>query len=192
MPTKFTHTAGGFAFVSSLLWIAALGVFALGDRVADDWDLPVYLVWAALITLAGASLMVTAVGLRELYPRRRGWALSGIIILGVGVAIGGLMTWAVPLWMAVEGIGLLILVAACRPITLGSAVLGIGMPLGVAVFFVLDALQVGAVDQYGDYPAAWQGGLATGALIVAAGLIGIGRQLRSSLLETSVDEPVTA
>ena len=55
---------------------------------------------------------------------------------------------------------------------------GSGMLIGSITFFILNAMKVGSVDRYGNYPTAWLIGGVVGLLITAAGIAGIGLWLR--------------
>jgi hypothetical protein len=52
---------------------------------------------------------------------------------------------------------------------------GTGLAIGGAAWAVLRASQVGGPDQHGDYLVANAAGITIGSVILACGLIGIGR-----------------
>jgi hypothetical protein len=56
---------------------------------------------------------------------------------------------------------------------------GTGLAIGAAAWAALRASRVGGPDQHGDYLVANAAGLTIGSLILAYGLIGIGRWLSS-------------
>ena len=64
-------------------------------------------------------------------------------------------------------------------------------PLALLGFIVADWMRLGDVDTYGDYPAAATAGLAIGGVLFAAGLLPLGRWLRSEPV-VQVAEPLPA
>ena len=54
-----------------------------------------------------------------------------------------------------------------------------GFLIGTIAFVVGTAAEVGEPDSYGDYPVAWQIAVGVGTVLLAVGLIGWGRWLRS-------------
>ena len=180
MPTKFTRTAGRFAFAASGLWLASLGLYWLGQSVADDWDTGLYLVWSACVLVAGGLTFVATLGLRRRGATSGVLATVGLVILGVGVVVS-IVSWAIPAWMTIQGVGMLLVTLAIWPKAvaprLAVAAYGSGMLIGVILYGVLTASEAGTPDKYGDYPLAWETGLVVGLVIVAAGLLGIGRRL---------------
>ncbi len=105
----------------------------------------------------------------------------GLVILGVGVVFS-IISWALPLWMTVQGVGMLLVSLAILPKRVApraaSVAYGSGMLIGAILFGVLTAMKVGTPDQYGDYIVAWDIGITVGLGIVAGGLLGIGIWLR--------------
>ena len=196
MPTEFTKTAGMFALAASVLWLASLAIIWLG-KFADDFDTWIYLVWSASIVLAGTFTFVATLGLRQRHQTFRRSGTVGLVILGVGVVLS-IISWALPLWMTVQGVGMLLVVLAILPERVApraaSVAYGSGMLIGGVLFGVLTAMKVGTPDQFGDYILAWDIGLTVGLVIVAAGMLGIGLWLRGeepAVVERS-DQAVTA
>ena len=181
VPTTFTKTAGLVAIVASALWVVSIVIFWLGQDVTADWDTRVYLIWSANVLAAGAMTVVATVGLRQRLGGLGGLGLAGVIILGIGVVIS-FITWATMVWMAVEGVGMLLIALSVWPMRLAprpaTIAYGSGMLLGAILYGVLTAAKVGTPDSYGDYPIAWDWGFTAGVVIAAAGLLGIGLWLR--------------
>ena len=179
VPTKFTKTAGLFAIVASVLWVVSIAIFWLGQGSDGNTG---YFIWSITVVAAGALTLVATVGLRRRLGGLGGLGMAGMIILGVGVVVS-FITWATMLWMAVEGVGMLLIALAAWPIRLAprpaTIAYGSGMLIGSITFFILNAMKVGSVDRYGDYPVAWDIGFIIGIVIVAAGLLGIGLWLRN-------------
>lgn len=194
VPTKFTKTAGLAAIVASALWIVSLAIFWLGR---DSDGNTVYFIWSISVLVAGALTLIATIGLRRRLGGLGGLGIAGVIILGIGVVVS-FVTWATQLWMAVEGVGMLMIALAAWPIRLAprlaTIAYGSGMLLGAITWGVLTSLKVGTPDSYGDYTIAWNMGWTVGGVIVAAGLLGIGLWLRGEEpadIETP-DQAVTA
>jgi len=180
VPTKFTKTAGLFAIVASALWVVSIAIFWL-DQASDGNGNTGYFIWSINVVVAGALTLVATIGLRRRLGGLGGLGIAGVIVLGLGVVVS-FITWATMLWMAVEGVGMLLIALAAWPIRLAprpaTIAYGSGMLLGAITWGVLTALKVGTPDSYGDYPVAWNTGFIIGIVIVAAGLLGIGLWLR--------------
>ena len=181
MPTKFTNTAGTMALGASGLWLAVLAFFWLEQNVNES-DNTLYFIWTVIILAAGALTFVATFALRQRHETSGRLGTVGLVVLGAGVLVG-IVAWAIPGWMLIQGVGMLLIFLAIRPTGLAprrpSLAYGSGMLIGVAVYGVLTLMKVGTSDQYGDYPVAWGAGITVGLIIVAAGLAGIGTWLRS-------------
>jgi hypothetical protein len=199
VPTKFTNTAGLAAIIASVLWIAALVIFWLGDSVASDWETRVYLFWAATTGAAGALTIVATLGLRQRHGTLGALGTTGMVVSGVGVAISLVLTWAVPVWMTIEGIGLLFVALAVLPMRIAPRLqviaYGSGLLRGSIAFLIARAMEVGTRDRWGDYPAALTIGVVVGFVVIALGLLGLGIWLRNEEpadIETTPDQAITA
>jgi hypothetical protein len=182
MSARFSRIAGTLALVASGLWLVALIIFGFGLGLTEDFDTTVYLIWSVSILAAGVLTFIATLGLRQRRGNFGGLGTTGVVVLGVGVGVS-VLTWATPLWMIIQGVGMLLVVLSMRPISVGPRTAlfayGSGMLIGAITFFVLTAMKVGTPDSYGDYPLAWVFGLIVGLIIVAGGLLGMGRWLNS-------------
>lgn len=79
---------------------------------------------------------------------------AGIAVIGVGLAVSVAIGWALPIWAAVYGVGMLLVSAGGRLPVVGW-LMGGSFVGATAMLFVLTALKVGTPDSYGDYPVAW-------------------------------------
>ncbi|MEA1902416.1 MAG: hypothetical protein U9N56_02700 [Actinomycetota bacterium] len=186
MPTRFTKTAGSLAVAAAGLWLAALAMYWV-TQAPDDWNTTLYLVWSAIVVAAGVLTFVATLGLRRRHGGSGVLGTVGLVFLGLGVVVS-IISWAIPGWMMIQGIGMLLVVVAVRRADgaprAASVAYGSGMLIGVTLHLVLTALKVGTPDSYGDYPLAWGTGLTVGLVVAVAGLFGIGSWLRG---EESVD-----
>jgi hypothetical protein len=197
VPTKFTNTAGFAGIAASALWVAVAAIFWIGSA-GDFDDTPVGLVFVASIVGAGALTVWATAGLRQRLGGLGALGLIGLVIVGIGVA-ASVFFWAIPFWMGLQGLGMLLVAVGAWPMGVApkpaTAAYGSGMMLGAVTFVVLRAMEVGPVDEWGDYEVAWQAGLTVGVLITAAGLLGLGIWLRKEEpadFGTKPDEAITA
>jgi hypothetical protein len=195
VPTRNTIRAGTISRFAGGLWLIAAVVYVLmilrDDAEANGWQV-FYAIFTVALLAAGVLTVLAMIGVSR---RSGGLGIPGMIglaIASLGV-LASIIAWAVPLWMGLLGIGLLVFggaalnngVAPKRSTMLASS----GFIIGVILWVALNATKIGAVDSYGDYPVAWAIGGATGMTIVALGLIGWGQWLRS---EEPVDIHTTA
>jgi hypothetical protein len=186
VPTTFTRRAGTFALISAGFWLATAGLYVFG-RDSGDGEVAAYMIFSVGILIAGVLLLLAMFGMGRRLGGLGVLGMSGLAFTALGVAFS-LLAWAIPIWMGLQGIGLLLFgIAALRSdlaprwsTVLASA----GFIFGVIAFFALTELEVGAPDSYGDYPAARGVSLVAGTVIVSLGLIGWGVWLRN-------EEPVT-
>ena len=195
VPTKFTNTAGLAGIAASVLWVAAVAIFWIGQ---DFDNTSVYLIWTSSILAGGGLTAWATLGFRQRLGGLGRLGLAGFVILVIGVVLS-FISWAIPLWMAMQGVGMLFISLAALPTGIApkpaTAAYGSGMLLGLVTFVVLRALEVGPVDEWGDYEVAWQGGLTVGLLVTAAGILGLGLWLRGEEpvdIDTTPDDALTA
>ena len=170
---------------AGLLWIA-VAALTIAARISENqsgaFDGTEEAIWGVMtvaIITAGLLTLTEMVGIRhELGLEKAG--VVGIGLVGLGTAAGS-VAWAFPLWGGLMGIGMLIF--SLPMIRQGNAprsaavAFGFGMLGGIALFILLDAIKLGPVDSYGDYPVAIEIGFVTMALVSAYGTILIGRWL---------------
>jgi len=193
LPTRSTRDASVLAYISAGLWIAFPGVWHLGgwlydllgdDGPADEVGSPAQLALMGVIamTLLGAAgtLFATTLALRE---RHGGFGLPGM----VGIAATGLGTaaalfgWFFIGWgsLLIAGTALVAIDLWPRGIAPKRAVVttGAGLAIGGLAWGVLRFIEVGSPDQFGEYLIANAVGLTVGPVVLAIGLVGIGRWL---------------
>ena len=179
--------SGAAGIGAGILWIATAAL-AVAVRISknqsgifDDTERAIWAVMTVTIVTAGLLTLVMMVGIRDELELGK----TGIIGLGlatVGTATG-IVAWAFPFWGGLIGIGMLIfgipLIRQGTAPRSPSIAFGFGMLAGIALFMLLDAMKLGPIDSYGDYPAAADIGSTTMVLASAYGTIGIGRWLRT-------------
>lgn len=195
VPTTNTVRAGTFALVAAAAWLVAAAAVVVGDWASDDWQVG-YLAFSASALVAGLLGILAMVGVGK---RHGGLGIAGMVglaIVGLGVALAAIAAWALPLWMGIQGVGMLVFGVAAfnRGIApkWSTAFVSSGFIIGVITFIVATAAELGDRDEWGDYPQAWELSMVVGAAIVAAGLIGWGLWLRNEEpvdIDSSSDEP---
>ncbi|MCO5322545.1 MAG: permease prefix domain 1-containing protein [Microthrixaceae bacterium] len=186
LPTQETRTAGAFAFVSAVLWVAAtvgwVGAAAL-DKASGSWDTPeVVLFGVATLSLvaATATFVITMYGI--------GRRVGGLGVLGVvAVAIASLgvlasvmswflIGWQIPLAIGTALFAILVARTSIAP-RLPIILMGSAWPSGLLVWGGLRLQEVGTPDQWGDYwIASGLGGL-VGVTLTVAAMVTLGRWL---------------
>jgi hypothetical protein len=193
VPTTFTNSAGVMAIGSAVAWIIALVAIAIAaglpdatgvdpDQFVANGQTIVFMIgWIALLG-AGGMMFVAMIGLYRRHGSLGILGLAGLGITGLGV-LTLLIAWAFALWMTLIGLGVLLFAISLlrRDISprLWTVVWGGGMAVGATTWYVLRFLEVGTPDRYGDYPIAFAFALPIGIVIMAIGLIGMGRWLHS-------------
>jgi hypothetical protein len=194
LPTRSTRDAGVLAYATAGLWLAVPVVWHLGgwfydrlddgrsapDEVGSNAQLLVIGVMAMTLLGAAATLLATMLILRE---RHGGFGLLGMVGIAA-IALGCLASWFG--WFFIGWGSLLIAGTALvavdlwrRGIAPKRAILttGTGLAIGGVTWAVLRLSEVGGPDQHGDYLVANAAGLVIGSIILATGLLGIGRWL---------------
>jgi hypothetical protein len=190
VPTKNTIRAGTFALVAGGLWLLGSVTYLLmiltdgpdgAGTLNLNWQV-FYAVFSAAILAGGVLTVLSMIGMSKRSGGLGFFAMAGLAIVVLGVA-ASVLAWAVPFWMGVQGVGLVVFGGvALRNGTapkLPTMLTASGFIIGVITFVVLNVAQVGPTDSYGDYPLAWGIGGAVGMVLVSAGLIGWGRWLRA-------------
>ena len=189
MPTPFTVRAGNLALIAAGAWIVAVLLIGLSTWFDPDGWLPLYLAIMAFVTVAGTLGLVAMMALGTRMGGFSTIGTIGLVVVGIGVVVAFAMTWALPLWMPIQGLGFLMIgLASTRSPEVprsGVIALGSGFVTGSIVFFIANVAEVGWSDSWGDHPVAWFLGVGVGSVIVALGLVIVGRWLAG-------EEPVCA
>lgn len=192
MPTRFTRVAGHLAIAAALAWVA-VGVFSVFGQTSlvTEFSEVTYLFWAILILFAASATVVALVGLLRRAGAGGGWReWTATVILVLCVFALAAFAWFWPVGGALLTIGALIIVlrarAASLPLGASMWLLVIAFPAGTGLFFGLRLLQVGPVDEYGDYPVGFVAGIVLATVLFAFALARLGRWLAQ---EEPVDGP---
>ena len=198
MPTKFTNTAGLAGIVASVFWIAAAATLLFADAVISDW-VGAYFIYFAAVSSASAMTLFATAGLRVRHGGLGTLGLAGLIIAGVGLAASVVISWALPFWMTIQGLGYLLVALAVLPMRVAPRLpvilYGTGLLLGSITFAIARVMEVGSIDEWGDYPLAYEIGGVAGFAFIAAGLLGLGLWLRGEKpapIDAPPDEALTA
>jgi hypothetical protein len=191
VPTKFTKRAGLLALISAVSWIAA-AVLMIAINDSEDWQITYYM-FSIVVLVAGVLTVIAMVGVGRRVGGLGALGLIGVVVACIGVLFS-IVAWAIPLWMGLQGFGLLLIggaVLRAGTVVPRTAVVlsSVAFLSGPVVFIILDALEVGWQDSYGDYPLAWIISTGVAVALMAVGLVGVGMWLRA---EEPVDVDATA
>jgi len=187
MPTSVTRTCGTVGVAAALCWLLAALVPVVGLTERFTWsDLAVYLAFMALAALAAAMTTVVVTGLLVRSGGLGGVVAAAVLLGALAATLSVLgVTWAWPIGGLVFAATFAGLVWRLRSTHTRSAATDwlavAAWPVGVVVFVALTRLEVGPLDEYGDRPVAYAVGFATGALLFAAALLGLGTWARSEV-----------
>lgn len=188
LPTRDTRTAGRAAVFGAGAWLtvaAGMSGATVLEETSGQWEgAPQALFVIATIALI-ASGATTVHALFGLDRRHGGLGLMGQVGIGLSSlgAVAGLVSWFIFGWGALLGAGMLLIAMAmlARDLAprLPTLLFGSSWWIGGAVYLLLWRLEVGHQDEWGDYPVATAIAITTGALLAAAGLLGLGLWLTS-------------
>ena len=190
VPTRSSRTAGVFAILSAILWLAVIGTWWVTGLIEPRYD------WrtgaSRLGDILGAIALIGATGLMVaamlgLSRRHGGLGILGIAGLGamaLGVA-GSSLAWVFIGWGTLTMVGAFLFgvamwrrdVAPRLPTLLAAS----GPIVGAVAWAALRSARA-TIDLTGFWGEHWfenEVGLTVGGLILAVGLVGLGRWLRS-------------
>jgi hypothetical protein len=194
MPTDFTRTAGTAAVIAAVGWLASIATAMILDTY--EWQEQAYLLFAVVVGVTGVSTVLALSGLNaRAGGRRDAWTVIALVLAIVAALMLLVVAWAWIVWVQLLAASALVIVIRSRSAHVRSSAsdwLLVGAwPMGLLGFIVADRMRLGDVDTYGDYPAAATAGLAIGAVLFAAGLLPLGRWLRSEPV-AQVAQPLPA
>ncbi len=190
VPTESTRTAGAYAIGSAVLWLTVIGSWWLAGLLEPRYDLQggasyiSYALGAAALLGATASMVAAMLGLVRRHGGLGGLGTAGLIASGLGLA-AAVAAWVFTGWGTLTMVGVLLCGVAMWRQGLAprlSTLLFAGGPaVGAIVWAILRGGQ-GPIDLSGLWGEHWfanQVGLSVGAALLAVGLLGLGRWLRS-------------
>lgn len=195
LPTRTSRLAGTAALIAAAAWGASLLV-AIPELVHDSvydaspwW----YFAWSSVVLVATVVTTVAVVGMFD----RSGRARTALAFLAYGCSAVAVVALALFTWGWSLAALFLAAAAALGCSALRCAGLGDGVrdvlliaawPVALVTLLVADdVLGLGRADAYGDHPLATVLAYTAGAVLFAAGLLRLGRQLGRE----SVPEPAT-
>lgn len=205
VPTESTRTAGLFAMASGVLWLTVVGSWLVAGLLEPRYELQTgvaslaYATGAAALLGATSSMIAAMLGLHRRHGGLGVVGEAGLVLAGAG-AIGGLLAWVFTGWGTLTVVGTLLFGAALwRPNVaprLPAALMASGPAIGAVAWAVLRS-SPGPIDLTGLWGAHWaenQVGLTIGVVILAVGLLGLGRWLRSEepAIFGEPDQPIVA
>lgn len=187
MPTTFTKSAGLMGIVAGglilglpLAWTVAM----ISEDRSGSWNWPesvLFMIGAIMLAGAAALALILMIGLGRRHGGLGGTGAIGLALAGLAIPAAVIMGWFIWGWGVLLGTAMLLHAVALWRRDVAPRVMlpafGLGMFIGLAVFFTLTELKVGSPDEWGDYPLAAAFGIWTMTAISAAGLIGLGRWL---------------
>lgn len=183
METRFSDSATRLMALSgAIAWLVLAIAWQASNTLerSRDWEgLPQAMFFVGLIGLLIGGMALGVMALDPMGPvQRPKWRVGGLALLAIGLVLSIILGWAVPLWTAAYGLAMLSL-AWSGALRVEGWIIGGALSAASVSFFALTALEVGAVDSYGDYPVAWMTATWLAGLGSAAGLLLQSRSLRS-------------
>jgi hypothetical protein len=194
MPTRLSRAAGTFAVIAAVAWLAVAPAAIIGAG-SEDWEVH-YTTLAILSFFASACSTIALFGLMRRAGSGGAMSSVALTLAILGTLTLGIVTWAWLVGVSLLAIAAVVAVLALRSArlgtTIGNALLVAAWPVGVAAAVVLDMLQVGPIDAYGDPYLGQLIGYSAGGLLFAAGLLVSGRWLRRETVVDVSDSMATA
>lgn len=153
-------------------WIG-VGIYGVWQIAAEDagegWELPYAMFTVALILATALSLVVGwTAGSDIARPTLRRCAV-GVGALALASAL--MVAWALPLWMALIAVSLVLFAITAPPDTRTAlGIVAAAQIVGIAALYVAVIAEIGEQDSYGDYPAAFGVGLVVTGVFSVLGL----------------------
>lgn len=187
MPTKFTRTAGAIALVTAALWSLAAIVKWWESELFAAWTQARSWVFTVVVVLAALGTVVVLAGIVVRTGKGHSLSAAALVLGGLAVVAFGVMPWAFALWGLLLTAAFLVALPALHSVTEGRGIadwaLVAAWPAGLGVMWLLSALRVGPVDEYGDHQVAFVAGFGTSAVLMTIGLISVGRRLLAEQVE---------
>jgi hypothetical protein len=192
MPTRFTHSGGTLAIASAVLWSVVLVAWwlagAAGMTPSDPELTAAYLIYgvgAAALLGAGVTSVLSMLAVDQRLGGLGVLGKAGLAVMSLSVVLS-LAAWVFLAWGIALAAGTAFFAAAMRghgqaPRT-ATLAFGAGPTIGVITWMIVRAAQGLPLTYTGLWGADWAGNLlaiTVGLALLAVGLLGIGRWLRS-------------
>lgn len=174
MFARTERIAGTAAVVAPWGWLALLAGFLFQSaESAVPWETLSLILSVAGLIVGLASLVALSGMLVQVGDARDVWRTVAVVLAILGVAVLTFLTWFTPLWAGLLSAASLIAAFRLRAAGLGSTTgrraFVAAWPLSFGLFVLLDAMKLGRIDEYGDYP--WAGGI---SVAIWCGLFAVG------------------
>jgi len=180
MPTTLTRAAGAVAVATACCWLIAGAAHWWASELFAPFSTDRYAIFGALTFAALVGTLVVLAGVL-LRAGRKDLMVAALVLGGVLAALFAFFSWMWPVWGLIVAVALAGMVRVLHTSTGDRATADwavvIAWPAGFGMFVVLNIMEVGPVDEWGDFPAANTVGFVTAASLMAVGLVSIGRRL---------------
>lgn len=195
MPSALTRTAGAVALLTAVLWCLAAAARWWETQLERGWESERFVIFSGLQAAAVLGTTVVMVGMVVRIGRRDLAALVAVLG-GIGVLVYGATAWMWPVWgLFISGGFLLVLIrwrALAGQVNRSYWALVAAWPAALIVVVALSIAEVGAIDEWGEFPLASTLGLVVGAALSAVGMVSVGTRLISEKSARSVRDLVQA
>jgi len=171
---RLNRSAGTAALVAAVGWLVILVAFlVLSADGLVPWETVYALLMAGGLIVGLATLIALNGMLARVAGARDKWRIGALVLAVLGVGVLASLTWFNPAWSGLLSAASLITMYRLHAAGLGSKVglwaFALAWPLSFGLFVLLDAMEFGRIDEYGDYP--WAGGI---GVAVWCGLFALG------------------
>jgi hypothetical protein len=169
-----------FTIAAAAAWSIAAVAYVLLEALSDHRP-TLTKVFTVAVVLAGSLGIVVLVKIDQHVGGLGAVGLTGIALVGIGVAVSAVTWGAVNVYLLIQGAGYLLFCVrllrehSAPPVS--TAVVGGAFFTAPIAFIIANAAEVGSLNEYGDRDAAFAVGFAVGATVMAIGLIGWTRWL---------------
>ena len=186
MPTQFTRAAGKVAMVAALGWLVLAVVGAYATGAITSYSDSTYL-WSSLVaTVSVAATAIALIGMLVRAGERSGpWMFAAVALSCLSLAATAFMTWGIVMWGLLIWLTCAIALGRMRAAGVTTRPLDWALlaawPASLGVWVLVHQLELGPLDTYGEYPAAAAVGITTLGVLMAVGLLSVGRRLAAEV-----------
>ena len=178
-------------------WGFAALAYVLLETLPDQGSV-LTLVFNAAVAIAGSLGIAVLISVNQHVNDLGPMGMTGIALVGIGVAISAVTWGAVNVYLLIQGIGYLLfgikLIRTHSAPTLSTVIVSGAFFTAPIAFLIANAAQIGTLNEYGDRDAAFALGFAVAATFMAIGLIGWAQWLQheasqAPTVQTSITGP---